>query len=201
MPLLVNPQNGRLAIPCDHCGEHFYVWPSQSDRRHCSSRCRLAAGWTAGGDLGERFWPKVERRTWGECWLWQGALSSGYGKLFLGGTPRYTYAHRLAFFLTYGHWPLVGRHLCDIRRCCNPLHILDGTDADNRRDSVARGRHQHGATHWMGKLTVADVLAIRRRRDAGEPLKVIAADYGVTAPHVWMIADRRVWKHVPEAHA
>lgn len=151
----------------------------------------------ANSTLPHRLWSKVERRSWGECWPWLGALSSGYGKLYLGGSPEYTYAHRVAYFLTFGRWPLVGRHTCDNRRCCNPLHILDGDHADNRRDAVARGRHQHGERHWMAKLSAADIPVIRARRAAGELLSVIAADYGVTITHVNNIAARRTWKHVP----
>jgi hypothetical protein len=103
----------------------------------------------------------------------------------------------VAFYLTYGHWPLVGRHACDNRRCCNPAHVLDGTHADNRRDAVERGRHQHGETHWKVKITAVHVAAIRQRRAAGERLRAIADDYGVTPQHVWMICARRTWKHVP----
>jgi hypothetical protein len=103
----------------------------------------------------------------------------------------------VAFYLTYGHWPVVGRHTCDNPRCCNPAHILDGTHADNRRDSVERGRYQHGATHWMAKIDAAAVVEIRRRRALGEPLKSIADDFGVTIAHVHNIYTRRTWKHVP----
>jgi hypothetical protein len=146
--------------------------------------------------LTARLWEKVERRSWGECWPWRGALSSGYGRIFLGGSPRYAYAHRVAFYLTYGRWPVVGRHLCDRPWCCNPLHVLDGSHADNRRDAVARGRHQHGERHWKVKLTADDVRTIRQRRGAGEELLAIASDYGITYQHVWMIFTRRTWKHV-----
>ena len=31
-----NPQNGRIAIPCEWCGTHFLAWPSESTRKYCS---------------------------------------------------------------------------------------------------------------------------------------------------------------------
>jgi hypothetical protein len=35
---------------------------------------------------------------------------------------------------------VVIRHSCDNRPCCEPLHLLSGTHADNVQDRVARGR-------------------------------------------------------------
>ncbi|MGA8310985.1 MAG: hypothetical protein WB755_13210 [Terriglobales bacterium] len=34
--------------------------------------------------------------------------------------------HRLAFRLTYGHWPTpVGRHSCGTPLCFNPRHVIE----------------------------------------------------------------------------
>lgn len=78
------------------------------------------------------------------CWPWQGAASSdGYGvvRLGRGGRRRLVYAHRLAYALAYGS---PGRrqvlHRCDNPICVNPMHLRAGTQADNVRDMIAKGR-------------------------------------------------------------
>lgn len=43
MPPNGNPQNGRIAIPCEWCGDLFLVWPYQSTRKYCSKAHRLLA--------------------------------------------------------------------------------------------------------------------------------------------------------------
>jgi helix-turn-helix protein len=76
------------------------------------------------------------------CWLWQGALDGGgYGVMSVGGkTAR---VHRLAAWL-WLDLPLASRlvvnHLCDTRRCLNPAHLAPGSQSDNLRQAVARGR-------------------------------------------------------------
>ena len=51
-------------------------------------------------------------------------------------------AHRVSFFLAHGAWPSnLTRHLCDNRKCVNPLHLLEGSDADNISDMMLRKRH------------------------------------------------------------
>ena len=91
--------------------------------------------------LSVRFWLRVDKRGPDECWLWGGPpRPDGYGELTVDA--KRALAHRVAFLLTHGRYPLVGRHSCDVRLCCNPAHILDGTKADNSRDMVARGRRR-----------------------------------------------------------
>lgn len=88
----------------------------------------------------DRFWAKVQRGNPNECWLWVGAVSNGYGMIGnVDGRPMVG-AHRASFFLAHGYWPNVARHSCDVKRCVNPAHILDGTHADNSRDAMERGR-------------------------------------------------------------
>jgi len=53
-----------------------------------------------------------------------------------------------------------------------------------------------GETHGRRKLTDAEVIEIRRRRDAGEKGAVIARDFGVTNGLVCQIFKRKIWKHL-----
>lgn len=75
----------------------------------------------------------------GSCILWTKCTGrDGYGRVWFEG--RMVKAHRLAFFLHHGYWPNICRHSCDVKACVNPDHLLDGTQADNVRDAIERGR-------------------------------------------------------------
>jgi hypothetical protein len=75
------------------------------------------------------------------CWVWPGATQTiGYGVLTLNGTQQLV--HRLTWQLWFGQIPknLYVLHTCDVRRCFNPLHLWLGTQQDNVRDMIAKGR-------------------------------------------------------------
>lgn len=77
------------------------------------------------------------------CWLWTGHLSDwGYGTLHVGNGKEVK-AHRLAWELAYGPIPpkMHVCHRCDVTSCVNPAHLFLGTNADNMRDCLAKGRH------------------------------------------------------------
>ena len=96
--------------------------------------------------LAQRFWAKVNkngptvRPELGPCWLWTGALKEGrYGAFNVGG--RIDRAHRFAFFLEYGRWPMpCCLHKCDFTICVRFAHLYEGTQEDNVRDCWERGR-------------------------------------------------------------
>lgn len=89
----------------------------------------------------ERFWEKVD--TSGECWEWTGARTkAGYGNLSLPRGAGNINAHRYSFLLHYGpfHKSLIVCHSCDNRGCVNPAHLWLGTDHDNAKDKMRKGR-------------------------------------------------------------
>lgn len=90
----------------------------------------------------ERFWSKVVTNP-GECWEWAGSKHRhGHGQIYIGaGTPA-QYAHRVSWEIHKGPIPkgVVVRHSCDNPGCVNPDHLELGTQADNVRDMVERGR-------------------------------------------------------------
>lgn len=132
------------------------------------------------------------------CWQWTGPDNgTGYARIGVGGG--YAMAHRLVFMANHGPIPpgMVVRHTCDNRRCVNPDHLVLGTQDDNVRDMVERGRCPRGADHWAAKLTPDTVLEIRARVAAGERQRDVAAAFGVAYITVQRIAQRRTWRHLP----
>lgn len=132
------------------------------------------------------------------CIEWTGpTFGNGYGAIHrFGGRSGPTFqAHRVAYELVHGPIAegLVLRHKCDNRPCINPDHLEVGTQADNVRDKVERGRAQRGTAVKTSKLTEDDVRAIRVRLVAGETPTAIAPAFGVTMQAVWDIKAGRRW--------
>jgi predicted XRE-type DNA-binding protein len=116
-------------------------------------------------------------------------MPNGYGKFMIGGACKL--AHRVAFFLFNGEWPRdCACHHCDNRKCCNPLHLFNGTRAENAADMTAKGRGLTGLRRWNCKLNEAQVADIRalagtlRQRE-------IAERFGIKQSHVSRIIHSR----------
>jgi hypothetical protein len=91
------------------------------------------------GNPVDRFWEKVDKS--GDCWLWTGHRGcKGYGAAWAEG--RHQAAHRVSWELAFGAIPdgLHVLHHCDNPPCVNPDHLWLGTNSDNQRDCVAKGR-------------------------------------------------------------
>lgn len=133
------------------------------------------------------------------CWEWNGPRSnSGYGFVYHAGET--LIASRVAYRLWKGEEPgdLYVCHTCDNPPCINPDHLWLGTNADNMRDMAEKGRadKKPGELTHNAKLNADAVRDIRTRRNGGEGLESIAADYGVTGSCVWSVANGKSWKHV-----
>lgn len=98
------------------------------------------------------------------CWEWIGAVNgAGYGHLQHRGKK--LLAHRLAYEWHYGPIPKgqVVCHRCDNPICANPEHLFLGTQKDNVRDMVRKGRlsNRSGHNNGQAKLSAEQVAAIR----------------------------------------
>lgn len=106
----------------------------------------------------ERFWEKVDIGLDHECWYWIGGIAWSnsvevryrYGRFCANGK---TYkAHRVSYTITKRKIPNnhVVRHDCDNPLCCNPKHLISGTQKQNDMDRMKRGRtrNQH-----LGRIT------------------------------------------------
>lgn len=147
--------------------------------------------------LAERIVARTEIE--GDCWIWQGyILPNGYGQLHVRGEK--AYAHRAMYEAFNGPIPpgLLVRHSCDVRACCNPKHLLLGTNLDNYNDAKERGRISEGDRH-ASKLTAAKVFEIRAEYEPGvwgKGIKALAKKYGVSRTMIQAILSDKVWKCV-----
>lgn len=85
------------------------------------------------------FWSKVSKTD--TCWNWIGCRNTaGYGSVSREG--RIHSAHRISFEMAFGLIPagLNVLHDCDNPSCVRPDHLVAGTQSQNLKDAVARGR-------------------------------------------------------------
>ena len=177
--------------------------------------CRTMVPRTS-GDC-EHFWSHMDKSGGPDsCWLWTGSKDKkGYGQWHIRrGNERGKFrAHRMAYFLAYGIDPgsLFVCHTCDQPACVNPKHLWCGTNTDNMRDCVSKGRKKWNANHtyrknpelidcgekiWSARLTGADVIEVRRLRATGWLLRELAAKFGTSEAHISRIILRKTWKHI-----
>jgi hypothetical protein len=85
-------------------------------------------------NVAEKFWSRVNKTE--KCWLWQGCLTNGYGKIC--SKKKAIRAHRFAFEQLKGPIPkgMQLDHLCRVRNCVRPDHLEIVTGAENSRRGV-----------------------------------------------------------------
>ena len=124
--------------------------------------------------------------------------AKGYGRLYVGGVR--VMAHRLAWALANGADPGHQQvmHRCDNPSCVNPEHLTVGSNSDNVRDKVQKGRQHRpkGVVNPAAKLDAETVMRIRRLRTNGKSLAEVAREVGVAKPTVWKVDTGRSWNHV-----
>lgn len=140
------------------------------------------------------------------CWLWTGATNvpKDYGvmqrKEFKG------YAHRYSYITFRGAIPrgMLVLHRCDTPSCVNPAHLFLGTQFDNMRDCVLKGRHAsqnpktsyaRGVRHPNAKLNPDLVRQIRLLNGTMTRL-AIATRVGVSKSAVNFVLADKTWTHV-----
>lgn len=180
----------------------------------------------ADAEVVERFFSKVAHEPNTGCMFWLGALDKdGYGKFQIHDYERsaaagrqrqwHVRAHRFALATKIRRWPrtdLLVCHSCDIPCCVAPDHLSEGTQKQNLRGMIERGRlgrrsrvgrgaagethpgGARGALHGGAKLDHAQVREIRERRRGGERPGDLAREYGVQPATIWAIATGRTWR-------
>lgn len=94
-------------------------------------------------------------------------------------------------------------HRCDVPLCVRPSHLFLGSNYDNIRDRMRKGRSSHkgaaGVRNTKAKLTPIEVLEIKALCDAiAMPRWKIGEHYGVSASAIHHIASGRNWRCLNE---
>jgi len=128
----------------------------------------------------QRFWAQVD--TSGECWLWTGHLTDGYGR-FRGADGKLTGAHQWSYTNAGKRVPdgMMLDHICRVRHCVKPSHLRAVTRKQNMENQAGahknsstgvRGVFPHGARyragvrhngkmHWLGYFdTVEEAMEV-----------------------------------------
>lgn len=161
-------------------------------------------------DLAYRFWSKVHViNDEDSCWEFTGSRRPIEGEEYgMFRLPEGTYpigAHRVAFMLTNGYLPEVGRHTCDNPPCVRPSHIIDGTHQDNMRDRSERGRYsgwtrkeQRGEKNSLVVLTDQIVRDARRLYTEGLSYREIGERFEVESAAIGFAVRGDTWTHITD---
>ncbi len=133
------------------------------------------------------------------CWNWSKHRGFwGYGLIKVDG--KVELAHRIAYKHMISEFPseLCVLHRCDNPACINPDHLFLGTNADNMKDKVQKGRQSNvgeypGEKHHNAKLTEKDVLNIRTKQLKQSEYAQI---YGVSQALISNIQLNKCWTHI-----
>lgn len=139
------------------------------------------------------------------CLEWERGKDHGYGTIWLvddskhGG--RSVHVHRMAHTIVIGPIPdgTDVLHRCDNPPCFRPIHMFLGTDADNVRDCMEKGRRvpATGERNGHSKFTDREVRIIRKLRKSKMLLRIIREQF----PHASLsmishASTGRTWKHL-----
>jgi hypothetical protein len=89
-------------------------------------------------------------------------------------------------------------HKCDNPRCINPEHLFLGTQFDNMRDMIKKGRApiKDGEKNPNRKLTIDQIREIRKMNIAYGDNRKIARKYNVTSTTIKNIRNGKLWAKV-----
>jgi len=136
------------------------------------------------------------------CFLWQGYIEHGHGKISDGG--KMNWIHRLAWELFNGpipadKWVL---HKCvGHANCWNPNHLYLGDSLQNNKDRCEQGRNGNinGAKNGRAILTIEQVAWIRKHYEPGSRKGMstvrMAKILGVSQAAVYCVVKNITWKN------
>lgn len=147
------------------------------------------------------FWARVKKGGPDECWIWIGCNNGRYGKLSVAGGKEMR-AHRFSYELHIGKLANDVKllHKCDVPLCVNPKHLQPGTQLDNMRDMISKGRLGYRPTGkgTNRKMTAEKVIAARSKFAAGGvTILALAKEYGLNPLNMGLIIRRKTHANLP----
>jgi hypothetical protein len=148
--------------------------------------------------LKERFDSNYIKNNESGCWIWSSSLNhDGYGRIFFKGTRKM--AHVVAFEIYREEVPAGMKvcHTCDVRCCVNPSHLFLGTQLDNVRDMITKGRANipKGSMKKNSKIDEKTAILIKRGLVAGVTPTKLAITLSVSRHIVFSIKNGKSWRH------
>ena len=150
------------------------------------------------------FWSKVDICDKNKCWDWLGVMNpKGYGNVRIN--KRYLKSHRVSWEISNFEIPAgyIVMHVCDNPSCCNPAHLMLGTNQSNFCDMIFKGREQFkknkaiGVRNTNAKLTDESVRQIRKLYSDGSMDQYkLATKFGVSQSNIGSIVRNETWRHV-----
>ena len=157
--------------------------------------CSIGCGRKSTDDVATRLAKKAKLAKSG-CIEWTASLSTsgGYGQISIDGRPRR--AHRVAYELAHGQIPRDMQicHRCDNPKCINVKHLFLGSNTDNIKDMLNKGRNSHGDSHYRAKLTRKKVMQMRHRRSNGETYRRLADTFSVSLSATYNAINGKTWR-------
>lgn len=145
-----------------------------------------------------KFWNQVEKKDRDQCWNWTGYLDKdGYGRMGITNKYgiKYYRSNRIAYFLNFGDNDIytIIRHKCNNKKCCNPNHLIKGSNKDNKKDCIESGINT--------KLNWEYVKIIRNKFQENPSIKRIhfknwfLETYNIDLPYSYLIdiAKNKAW--------
>lgn len=165
---------------------------------------------TRSGTVNERIKSRYEVDKDTGCWNWTGSLfNGGYGRISgwlvkPNGVEkvREMLAHRASWIIHNGDIPkgegvhgTVVLHKCDNRACINPDHLMLGTQSDNVKDMIAKGRkvvgeyqRRKGIEHFNSAFTNQEDIDLILNTQGST--KELAEKFGVSVSCIKRIRQR-----------
>jgi len=125
----------------------------------------------------ERFMAKVMPEPNTGCWIWIAGMNiKGYGTFGIGQDGMSSTSHRVSYEMFKGDIPnnMHVLHHCDNPYCVNPDHLFVGTNDDNMKDRLKKGRGCKGERIHTARLNPVSVRIIRETFSKGFKRKDIA---------------------------
>jgi hypothetical protein len=167
---------------CQTCEKEFFARAYQikiGTGKYCSAKCR-GKGVNKPIPVEDRILKFIDIKGENECWEFTGFKNkNGYGKIGISN-GKVDSAHRVMYKIYNGNIPedMVIMHTCDNPACCNPKHLVLGTQNDNIKDMISKGRFVPRNTPH--KLTEEQMNEIRNKYTGKRGGKVkLAKEYNV----------------------
>lgn len=138
-------QKRGLQIKCSLCNGDL----TGNQKQFCSRHCKAGFTATRRDHPVKKFWKHVRKTK--SCWVWKGIKPNTYGYLVVGskfdGTWHYVRGTHFSWMLHHGRPVPKGKfvlHKCDNPPCVRPDHLFIGTQRDNVKDMMKKGRFNPG---------------------------------------------------------